>query len=174
MLTVAIYRCFYLHANVCGVKGKGNVVPANAMNSYGEMKAQLHSFLISALGGNYYFLLLLLLFGCVGPCRPCCTATKLIYCSWPSLSLSSSGFRQLCPLIRSNIQLTSPFCPWRGSVIARGTAVEAGRSRVLFPMRSSRFLIYLILRALLWSWGRLSLDRKCLPGIYLGIKADGA
>jgi hypothetical protein len=44
----------------------------------------------------------------------------------------------------------------RGSVVGWGTMLQAGRSRVRFPMRSLDFLIVLILAAL-WPWGRLSL-----------------
>jgi len=38
-----------------------------------------------------------------------------------------------------------------------GTAPQAGRSRVRFPVVSLEFFIGIILRAALWPWGRLSL-----------------
>jgi hypothetical protein len=50
-------------------------------------------------------------------------------------------------------------CGARGLAGGRGTALQAGRSRVRFPMVSLEFFIY-ILPAALWPRGRLSLQQK--------------
>jgi hypothetical protein len=50
--------------------------------------------------------------------------------------------------------------------------LQAGRSRVWFPMRSLDFSIDLTLPATLWTWGWLSLQQKWVPRIFLGVKGD--
>jgi hypothetical protein len=56
------------------------------------------------------------------------------------------------------------------AVVGWGTMLQAGRSRDRFPLRSLDFSIHLILSAALWPWGRLSLQQKWVPGIFLGVK----
>jgi hypothetical protein len=58
----------------------------------------------------------------------------------------------------------------RSSTVGWGTMLQAGRSRVQFPMRSLDFSIDLILPATLLPWGWLSLEQKWVPGIFLGVK----
>ena len=54
------------------------------------------------------------------------------------------------------------------SAFGWGTALQASRLRVRFPMVSLEFFIYIILLAALWPWGWLNLCQKWVPGIFLG------
>ena len=58
-----------------------------------------------------------------------------------------------------------------GGAVGWGTALQAGRSRVRIPMVSLEFFIDIILLTALWPWGRLSLQRKWVPGIFPGGKS---
>jgi hypothetical protein len=53
----------------------------------------------------------------------------------------------------------------RRDAVGWGTALQAGRSRVQFPMKSLEFFIDLFLQAALWPWGRLSLEQKWVSGL---------
>jgi len=48
--------------------------------------------------------------------------------------------------------------------------LQTGRSRVRFPMVSLEFFIDIIPPVAPWPWGRLSLQHKWVPGVFLGVK----
>jgi hypothetical protein len=62
----------------------------------------------------------------------------------------------------------------RGSVVGWGTVLQAGRSRVRFPMSSLDFLIDVIHLAVLWPWGRISLVTEMSTRNSLGGKGRPA
>jgi len=51
-----------------------------------------------------------------------------------------------------------------------GAVLQIGRSLVRFQMVSLKFFIDVILPVALWSWGRLSLQQKWVPGVFPGGK----
>jgi hypothetical protein len=59
-------------------------------------------------------------------------------------------------------------CRWFSLITyqKRGTAIQAGRTRVRFSMVSLIIFIDIILPAVLWPWGLLSLGQKWVPEIY--------
>jgi hypothetical protein len=81
-----------------------------------------------------------------------------------NLQLKSFDSYLLYKPSKNNVEHTS------GSVDGLGTMLQAGRSRVRFPMKSLDFSIDLILSAALWLRGLLSLYQKWVPGIFLGVK----
>jgi hypothetical protein len=58
----------------------------------------------------------------------------------------------------------------RGGVDGWDTALQAGMSRVRFPMVSLEFFIDIFLPAVLWPWDRLNLSHKWTPEICPGGK----
>jgi hypothetical protein len=102
---------------------------------------------------------------------------------------SSSGQLQICQCVMSSLMrrqvCLSPkvmlttftilhvyiiYMGARGSVVGWGTMLQAGRSLVQV-LDDVDFSIYLILPAALWPWGRLSLQQKLVPGIFLRVKS---
>jgi len=54
----------------------------------------------------------------------------------------------------------------RSGTVGWGTALQAGRSQVRYLMVSLKFFLDIILPAVLWPWGWLSLWQKWVPGIF--------
>jgi hypothetical protein len=56
----------------------------------------------------------------------------------------------------------------RGGAVGRGTALQFGISSFRFRTVSLEFFIHILLPAALWSWVRLSLYQKWVPGMFPG------
>jgi hypothetical protein len=93
---------------------------------------------------------------------------------YPQMSFTKFGISDW--LLILSIVIISTFHKelWGGGAsvgaVGRGTALQAGRSRVRFPMVSLDFFIDIFLPAALWSWVWLSLWHKWVPGMFSGGK----
>ena len=94
---------------------------------------------------------------------------------YPKLKITCpAGIKKFCCSLHSECR-TKPIV-WLHNITAVGwgTALQGWRSRVRFPMVSLELFIGIILPAVLWFWGRLSLQQKWVPGTSPGgVKAAG-
>jgi len=77
----------------------------------------------------------------------------------------------LCP--QHNAHVLSRSWARRGAV-GWGTALQAGSSRVRFPIVSLESFLDIILPAALWLWGHSAFNSKEYQKYFLGVKAAGA
>jgi hypothetical protein len=86
---------------------------------------------------------------CGRRCGPCCYRRPSVPHDWLSPS-TAIPFQHRSPSAERTSRTNKSSFGW-------GTALQAGSSRVRFPMVSVEYFIDVILPATLWSWSRLSL-----------------
>jgi hypothetical protein len=108
-------------------------------------------------------------------CKYICGFIQNLYlceCLLPLTNLNVHGTRELYKLIlkiiNSKKMCSTHYSRASSDAVGLGTALQAGRSRVRFPMVSLEFFIDVILPVALWPWGWLSLWQKWVPGIFTG------
>jgi hypothetical protein len=105
-------------------------------------------------------------------------------------TIMSADFRGFTLSLKENLAITSRLLPSKSFPVHRSSAIltfdtiysrywqhqglrhyaTSRKVAVRFPIRSPDFSVHLILPAAPWLWGRLSLEQKRLPGIFLGVK----
>jgi len=108
-------------------------------------------------------------------CRRFCHKISFLIL-FPSVLLTlSHNFVTPKPSVYTDVKLYWPIYTSGHAVCAVvwGTALQAGRSRVRFPMVSLEFFIDIILPAALWPWGDSAFNRNEHQGYFLGVKAGG-
>ena len=112
---------------------------------------------------------------CVCVCVCVCVWVCVCVCEWVCVCVcvcvcKPTGMGYMKRLLHLNLR---SYTKTRGAG-GWGTALQAGRSRVRFPMVSLDFFIDIILPVGLWPWGWLILKQKWVPEMFPGVKAAGA